>query len=59
MNPRKVLRSDELFLNSKSRLMCDWNRIFEHLLLEGVISKTDAKKIITTASKYFGILISK
>jgi len=59
MNHKKLLRSEELFLNSKSRVMCDWSRLFEHLFVEGSISKEDAKKIITTASKYFGIVISK
>ena len=58
MNRNKILPSEELFLKSKSRVMCDWSKLFEHLFVDGSISKADAKKIITTANKYFGYLIS-
>ena len=54
MNRNKILPSQELFLNNKNRPMCDWSRLFEHLFVEGQISKADAKRIIVAANKYFG-----
>lgn len=54
MNRSKLLRSEDLFPNVKNRIACDWSRLFEHMFVEGSISKADAKRIITTANKYFG-----
>ena len=59
MKSQNVMPTDRLFLKNKNRLMCDWSALFEHLYREGSISKADAKLIITTASKFFGRLISQ
>ncbi len=52
MKNKKLLAKEQLYLPTK-RLMVDWNRLFEHLFIEGTISKEDAIKIIKTATKFF------
>ena len=56
MNTRKLKNSDALFMKGRSRLVPDWYMLFDHLFTEGAIHKEDAKKIILTANKFFGIL---
>lgn len=54
MNSKKKLLSEtELFYPTK-RTMVDWNRLFEHLFVDGSISKAHVKRILNTASKFFG-----
>lgn len=53
MSGGRVLRSEDLYLKGKSRVMINWNLLFEHLFSEAQISKDDAKKIVAQASKFF------
>ena len=53
MKKKNIMPSSRLFLTNKSRLMINWTKLFEHLFVEGTISKEDAKKIILTANKFF------
>ena len=54
MNKPKMLNPDLMYLKNKTRLVPDWNFIFDHLFNEGAISKEEAKRLLITASKFFG-----
>jgi len=46
------MATERLFLPNKSRTMINWTKLFEHLFVEGTISKEDAKRILTTVNKF-------
>ena len=48
-----TIRSEDLFLKGKSRMMIDWNLLYDSLYREILVSKEDAKRIIIQASNYF------
>ena len=49
---KNIMPSERLFLPNKSRTMINWTKLFEHLFIEGTISKEDAKKILLTVNKF-------
>jgi len=52
MKKNNIMPSSRLFLPNKSRLMVNWTKLFEHLFVEGSISKEDAKKILITVNQF-------
>ena len=56
---KNILPTEKLFLGNKSRTMVNWNKLFEHMFIEGTIKKEDAKLIIQTAIKFMGKLKRK
>lgn len=49
---KKYMNSEELFDRSKSRLFVDWSSLLEHLFVEYLTTKDDAKKLIMAASRF-------
>lgn len=52
MKKSNILPSDRLFLPSKTRVKVNWTKLFEHLFVEGSISKEDAKIILLETNKF-------
>lgn len=52
MNKNNVLPSEKLFVPNKGRLIVKWKKLFEHMFIEGSISKENAKLILTTVNKF-------
>ena len=52
MNKNNVLAREKLFIPNKGRLIINWKKLFEHMFIEGSITKEDAKMILTTVNKF-------
>ena len=53
MKKNNILPSNRLFFQGKTRQMIHWTKLFEHLFIEGSITKEDAKTILLMANKFF------
>ena len=51
---RKTIKSEALFPAGAGRPAVDWNCLLEHLLVEYLPSKDDARRLVQAAAALFG-----